>query len=1049
MMSVVGVTWLSVWLSVLSGVVIGRNNFCAYYDSAPSDTVKSNVKNGEVSDVTTLGGEVMLDNRTIRCVDDNNFCYTLWTVNVTSDKENIIKQGCWIGEQNQCFDKSCRSNTPPKPVSESVYSKFCCCSGGERCNENVTDVYKPDMHTSEAPPTPLRPTPDPTYREKTIIISLVSVCSVALLILIVYLIYRMFVTNKRVIHDPLQHIEAQPPPGFEIDDLKMCSIISKGRYSEVWKGLLNDLEVAVKIYTPHYRQYYQNEGNIYRLPFMEHDNLLKFYGADERLSQDGLMQYLLVLEYVPVGSLTNYLKNNTLDWPTLCKMAYSVCRGLAHMHTDITKGDKFKPAVAHRDINSRNILVKGDLTCVIADLGFCMPIMGSKLIKNGHAENAEQSTLTDVGTIRYMAPELLDGAVNLRDCEASLKQIDIYSIGLVLWEIAMRCTDLYQGAPVPEYMLPYQAEAGPHPSFEDMQLLVTRRKRRPRFPEVWKDTNQAVRCLKETIEDCWDPDAEARLTALCVEERISDLMTTWAQDTKHRGMTPTINPTVNITSQSYLGKSSQGLNHDQTHNVDLYAANMVDYRSSVSSPTENSSAPLLGNGVVRNGEIPNYSQNHRSWYQDRSVSASTTETVVPVTPSESDPPPKSNNITIARNNIILQPHQGRNPTVARNTHKRSDEELAVSGNTLLGPGMDVASVNQLSENTYDSVGDNLETSLVQNDALNQHRNPPIPYLQNQVQVPAVRPKVANVPGNGVPYRHLNEGKSLREKIGKFIKPKELGLKLSSWNFFGLKSNTRNQSSINLEPDQGQSNHSVNEDSSGLLNQANTLPKTVVQPVQTEICLQNGHAFVRPSNLALQEMPLAHRQSEAAGSSSEGRYPENRLGFAEVGVAKLKNSNVGQQSVVRLKGTGQSKSTSDLSPAHTGKSRWQETKLFDITDGQKRRPTSLSLRGHNYASQPNPYVVVGPTSMGSSAPNVALKPPDENSDPSEKIKKRIKTPVNMKKGRFSLYDDRLMCQGMDECVQNNTGNGLKKTSLSLHQLKQSDIIEVTGSQPQLV
>ena len=44
-----------------------------------------------------------------------------------------------------------------------------------------------------------------------------------------------------------------------------------------------------------------------------------------------------------------------------------------------------------------------------------------------------------------MAPELLDGAVNLRDCEASLKQIDIYSYGLVMWEITSRCSDLYQG----------------------------------------------------------------------------------------------------------------------------------------------------------------------------------------------------------------------------------------------------------------------------------------------------------------------------------------------------------------------------------------------------------------------------------------------------------------------------------------------------------------------------------------------------------------------------------------------------------------------------
>ena len=53
--------------------------------------------------------------------------------------------------------------------------------------------------------------------------------------------------------------------------------------------------------------------------------------------------------------------------------------------------------------------------------------------------------LLQVGTIRYMAPEVLDGAVNLRECEASLKQIDIYALGLVFWEVGMRCSDLYQG----------------------------------------------------------------------------------------------------------------------------------------------------------------------------------------------------------------------------------------------------------------------------------------------------------------------------------------------------------------------------------------------------------------------------------------------------------------------------------------------------------------------------------------------------------------------------------------------------------------------------
>lgn len=50
-----------------------------------------------------------------------------------------------------------------------------------------------------------------------------------------------------------------------------------------------------------------------------------------------------------------------------------------------------------------------------------------------------------VGTVRYMAPEVLEGAVNLRDCEAALKQVDVYALGLLFWECFMRCADLFPG----------------------------------------------------------------------------------------------------------------------------------------------------------------------------------------------------------------------------------------------------------------------------------------------------------------------------------------------------------------------------------------------------------------------------------------------------------------------------------------------------------------------------------------------------------------------------------------------------------------------------
>ena len=47
--------------------------------------------------------------------------------------------------------------------------------------------------------------------------------------------------------------------------------------------------------------------------------------------------------------------------------------------------------------------------------------------------------LLQVGTARYMAPEVLESRVNLEDLEA-FKQMDVYSMALVLWEMSSRCT---------------------------------------------------------------------------------------------------------------------------------------------------------------------------------------------------------------------------------------------------------------------------------------------------------------------------------------------------------------------------------------------------------------------------------------------------------------------------------------------------------------------------------------------------------------------------------------------------------------------------------
>ena len=47
----------------------------------------------------------------------------------------------------------------------------------------------------------------------------------------------------------------------------------------------------------------------------------------------------------------------------------------------------------------------------------------------------------------------------------------------------------------------FQAEAGNHPTFEDMQVLVSREKQRPKFPEAWKENSLVRLCVCEPGQD--------------------------------------------------------------------------------------------------------------------------------------------------------------------------------------------------------------------------------------------------------------------------------------------------------------------------------------------------------------------------------------------------------------------------------------------------------------------------------------------------------------------------------------------------------------------
>ncbi|RZF33320.1 hypothetical protein LSTR_LSTR007665 [Laodelphax striatellus] len=536
-------------------------------------------------------------------------CYTLWK-EIRNSQNNateisILARGCWESSRpEECDSQACIANDWPSPKQING-TKFCCCTAN-LCNRNVSVRLPP-------PPLPLRPTTasasahsELSGKDTRLII---VACCITLTIGAIGLIAVCRSSRRKPppLSDSVRLVENAPTER----PIKLIEIIGQGRYGSLWRGMDRDGQVlAVKAFQPHLRQIFVNERDIFQLPFMNIPALVSYYGYQESATQLDLL-----LLYCGLGCLQDYLKTHVLDSTVFCRMASSIARGLAHLHTEIRQGDKFKPCVCHRDLNTRNILVKDDLSCCLCDFGLAVQVGNV-----GRGDDSARKSISDVGTLRYMAPEVLEGAVNLRDCESSLKQIDVYAAGLVLWELGTRCSDLYvDNATVVPYAMPFQEEVGLQPSFEQMQVMVSRNKARPLFPALWRSASEcgAVRLLKETIEDCYDQDAEARLTALCIHERLSDFT-------------------------QLFQKESHG---NYPFNL---GAQIVSYNNSVA--TTNTLPP---DDTV-----------------ESNLSEGTIETLLTNSPSECTEPSPANVWKDSNNRVVvnqaIQPHQGRNPCLERN-----------------------------------------------------------------------------------------------------------------------------------------------------------------------------------------------------------------------------------------------------------------------------------------------------------------------------------------------------------------------------------------------
>ncbi|KAM7411922.1 hypothetical protein PAMA_021751 [Pampus argenteus] len=291
--------------------------------------------------------------------------------------------------------------------------------------------------------------------------------------------------------------------------ISLVECVGKGRYGEVWRGTWMGESVAVKIFSSRDEQSWFRETEIYNTVQLRHDNILGFIASD-MTSKNSSTQLWLVTHFHELGSLYDFLQYSSLEPESCLRMCLSVACGLVHLHTEIVSSQG-KPAIAHRDLKSRNILVKRNGQCCIADLGLAV-------IHSQSSDYLDVGNNPRVGTKRYMAPEVLDESIRVDSFE-SYKQTDIWALGLVFWEISRRT--IVNGI-VEEYRPPFFDLVPSDPSYEEMKKVVCVDQQRPSLHNRLH-SHPILSTIWKIMKECWFQNPPARLTALRVKKTLSKL----------------------------------------------------------------------------------------------------------------------------------------------------------------------------------------------------------------------------------------------------------------------------------------------------------------------------------------------------------------------------------------------------------------------------------------------------------------------------------------------------------------------------------------------
>nr|UDO47013.1 serine/threonine protein kinase [Pandoravirus massiliensis] len=202
------------------------------------------------------------------------------------------------------------------------------------------------------------------------------------------------------------------------NEIVMGEQIGAGTYGVVHRGKWKGVDVAVKRFVKQRLDESQRidfRAEVAVLSEARHPNIVLFIGACVRSPN-----VCIVTEWVRGGNLRDLLARQTTKmlWRPRLSILRDVALGLDYLHCSF--GDM---KIMHRDLKSSNVLVapdeaEGTWTAKLADFGFARA-------------KADMATMTRCGTPAWTAPEIIRG-------ETYTEKADIYSLGIVMWEVLTR-----------------------------------------------------------------------------------------------------------------------------------------------------------------------------------------------------------------------------------------------------------------------------------------------------------------------------------------------------------------------------------------------------------------------------------------------------------------------------------------------------------------------------------------------------------------------------------------------------------------------------------